>query len=55
MEKTDVAGNFMQVMQSGNFLIALVLCSGMGLIWGMIRALQMISLSAIIDVKIPNH
>ena len=42
-------------MQQGNFVVALILGSSLGLIWGMIRALQMISLSAIIEVRIPNQ
>ena len=36
-------------------MIAIVLGGSMGLIWGLIRALQMISLSAVIEVRIPNH
>ena len=38
-EKTDHAGEFMQLMSQGNFVIAIILGGSMGLIWGLIRAL----------------
>ena len=42
-------------MCQGNFVIAIVLSGSIGALWGMIRAMKMISLSAIVNAKIPTH
>ena len=42
-------------LTQGNFVLAIVVGSSMQELWGMIRALQMIALAALIKVNIPTH
>lgn len=52
---TEGATDFVTFTSSSNFLIAVFLGGTMQTLWGMIRALQLISLSALIQVALPNH
>ena len=52
---TDTAGSVTNSVSTGNFVLSLVLGGSMQQLWGMIRALQMIVLSALIRVPLPAH
>jgi hypothetical protein len=41
------------MFNSGNFFLMLVIGGSMQELWGMIRAVQMIVLSALVNIKIP--
>jgi hypothetical protein len=41
------------MMTTGNFFVSLLLGGSMEQLWGMIRALQMIVLSTLIDMPMP--
>lgn len=45
----------MNSVSSGNFVLSLILGGSMQQLWGMIRALQMIVLSALIRTPLPSH
>jgi len=50
---TDQAGASVNMMTTGNFFVSLLLGGSMEHLWGMIRALQMIVLSTLIDMPMP--
>ena len=54
-DTSETAGEFVQAISSSNFFIGLILGGSMQYLWGMIRALQLISLSGLVNVKIPIH
>jgi hypothetical protein len=52
-DRSRQAGEVMDMFNSGNFLLMLILGGSMQQLWGMIRAIQMISLSALVNVAYP--
>jgi hypothetical protein len=54
-ETSESAADTIQAVMSSNFFLGILLGGSMQELWGMIRALQMISLSALINVNIPTH
>ena len=52
-DTTESGGSVMNSISSGNFVISLILGGSMQQLWGMIRALQMIILSALVRTPIP--
>ena len=54
-EKSDGAADYIQMMLSSNFFVGILLGGSMQYLWGMIRALQVISLSGLVRVNIPVH
>ena len=52
-DKADRAAEVMDMFNSGNFLLMLILGGSMQELWGMIRAVQMMALSALVNIKIP--
>ena len=47
------ASKVMDMFNSGNFLLMLILGGSMQELWGMIRAVQMMVLSALVNINIP--
>ena len=54
-ENTSSITEWIETFASSNFFIGILIGGSMGTLWGMIRALQMTSLSALIRVKIPTY
>lgn len=54
-DTSEGAASTIKSIMSSNFFLGLLLGGSMQELWGMIRALQMTSLSALINVKIPTH
>ena len=54
-DTSDSASELIQSLTTGNFFIGIILGGSMQYLWGMIRALQMISLTGLVNVKIPIH
>jgi hypothetical protein len=52
-DHADTATAILNIFNSGNFLLMLILGGSMQEIWGMIRAVQMIVLSVLVDVTFP--
>jgi hypothetical protein len=52
---TETGGALVNFMSSGNVLISIVLGGSMEHLWGMIRALQMIILSVLVQIQLPAH
>ena len=52
-DTTEQGGSVMTSISSGNFVISLILGGSMQQLWGMIRALQMIILTARVRTPIP--
>ena len=52
---TETGGQSMNIMSSSNFAVSLILGASMQQLWGMIRALQMVILSALIRIPVPSH
>ena len=52
-DTTEQGGSVMNSISSGNFVISLILGGSMQQLWGMIRALQMIILTALVRTPIP--
>ena len=52
---SESAADAIQGIMSSNFFVGVLLGGSMQELWGMIRALQMISLSALVTVNIPTH
>jgi hypothetical protein len=52
-ETSEKAEEVLEAFNSGNFFIMLVLGGSMEQLWGMIRAVQMMALSALVNLKIP--
>ena len=52
-ENSEKASKYLDMFNSGNFFIMLLLGSAMQELWGMIRAVQMIALSALVQINFP--
>jgi len=52
-ENSEDASDALDAFNSGNFFLMLILGGSMQQLWGMIRAVQMIALSALVNIKIP--
>jgi len=52
-ENAENASGALDAFNSGNFFLMLILGGSMQQLWGMIRAVQMMSLSALVNIKIP--
>jgi len=52
-DTTDTIGMSLNFLSTSNFLMSLILGGSLQQLWGMIRALQMIILVALIDIQIP--
>ena len=52
---TETGGTMVNAMSSGNFFVSIILGGSMAQLWGMIRALQMIILSVLVQIQLPSH
>jgi len=52
---TETGGFLVNLMSSGNIFVSVILGGSMQHLWGMIRALQMIILSVLVQIQLPAH
>jgi len=52
---TENGGAVVNFMSTGNFLVSIILGGSMAHLWGMIRALQMVILTVLVQIQIPSH
>ena len=52
-KNSNVGTKILDTLNSSNFLFMLILQGSMEQLWGMIRAIQMIMLSALVNIDIP--
>ena len=52
---TDAGGSMFVLASTSNFVVGLVLGHSMQALWGMIRTLQLIILSNLVNVPFPSH
>jgi hypothetical protein len=52
-DNAEQASDILEIFNSGNFFLMVILGGSMQQLYGMIRAIQLISLPAVIDIKMP--
>lgn len=55
LDTSENASNAVDAITSSNFFLGLILGGSMESLWGMVRAIQLISLSSIVEVPTPIH
>lgn len=54
-DNTNVATNLTTFLSGSNVVVAIIVGGSMASFWGLIRAVQIITLSSLINIRVPTH